>query len=107
MYVDDLADACQFVLETWKPKKEEIKYLNVGTGSDIEIKKIAEIISSKSGFNGKFIWDKTKPDGTPKKQLDISRILSKGWKPKTSLEKGLDLTIKDYRTLNDKNLVRK
>ena len=90
LYVDDLADACQFVLENWKPKKE----------------KIAEIIGKKCGFNGDIEWDISKPDGTPKKQLDISKITGLGWKPKTSFDEGLNLTIKNYRYLKNKNMLR-
>ena len=107
LYVDDLADACKFVLENWKPSKEEIKYLNVGTGNDMKINKIAEIISKKCGFNGKIEWDSSKPDGTPKKQLDISKITGLGWKPKTSFDEGLNLTIKNYRYLKNKKILRK
>ena len=99
LYVDDLANASRFVLENWKPCKGELKYLNVGTGSDISIKKLAETIRDKIGFKGKISWDITKPDGAFKKQLDISRIKKIGWKPITSLEKGLDLTIDSYRRL--------
>ena len=106
LYVDDLADACKFVLENWKPSKEEIKYLNVGTGNDMKIKKIAQIISKKCGFNGEIVWDSSKPDGTPKKQLDISKITSLGWEPKTSFDEGLNLTISNYRYLKNKNLLR-
>ena len=106
LYVDDLADACKFVLENWRPHKKDIKYLNVGTGNDIKIKEIAEIISEKFGFNGEIVWDQSKPDGTPKKQLDIAKISSLGWKPKTSFDEGLDLTIKNYRYLKNKNMLR-
>jgi len=106
LYVDDLADACKFVLEKWKPHKEDIKYLNVGTGSDMKIKKIAEKIAEKCGFNGQIFWDSSKPDGTPKKQLDISKIKNLGWAPKTSFDEGLNLTISNYRYLNNKNLLR-
>ena len=106
LYVDDLADACKFVLENWKPHKEDIKYLNVGTGTDIQIKKITEIISKKIGYNGEISWDYSKPDGTPKKQLDISKIMRLGWQPKTSLDEGLNLTIKNYRYLKNKNMLR-
>ena len=107
LYVDDLADACKFVLENWKPHKKDIKYLNVGTGNDMKIKKIAEIISKKCGFHGEIEWDTSKPDGTPKKQLDVSKIMSLGWKPKTSFEEGLNLTILNYRFLKNKNMLRK
>ena len=106
LYVDDLADACKFVLENWKPDKEEIKYLNVGTGNDMKIKKIAETIAEKCGFKGEILWDFSKPDGTPKKQLDISKIKSLGWEPKTSFDEGLNLTISNYRYLKNKNMLR-
>ena len=106
LYVDDLADACKFVLENWKPNKEDIKYLNVGTGNDMKIKKIAEKIAEKCGFKGEILWDSSKPDGTPKKQLDISKITSLGWQPKTSFDEGLNLTISNYRYLKNKNMLR-
>ena len=106
LYVDDLADACKFVLENWKPDKEEIKFLNVGTGVDMQINKIAEIISKKCGFNGEIIWDSSKPDGTPKKQLDISKITKLGWQPKTSFDQGLNSTIQNYRYLKKEKKLR-
>ena len=106
LYVDDLADACKFVLENWKPNKEDIKYLNVGTGNDMKIKKIAEKIAEKFRFKGEILWDSSKPDGTPKKQLDISKITSLGWQPKTSFDEGLNLTISNYRYLKNKNMLR-
>ena len=84
LYVDDLANATRYVLENWKPNNNDLKYLNVGTGNDISIKELAEIICGKIGFKGKIIWDINKPDGTPKKQLDISKIKKIGWMPKTS-----------------------
>ena len=106
LYVDDLADACLFALENWKPQIKDMKYLNVGSGNDLKIKKIAEIISKKCGYDGEIIWDKTKPDGTPKKLLDISRIKSLGWEPKTSFDEGLNMAIANYRYLKSKNLLR-
>ena len=106
LYVDDLADACRFVLENWRPLKKEIKYLNVGTGKDMQIKKMAQLIAKKCGFYGEIEWDSSKPDGTPKKQLDISKIVRLGWKPKTSLDEGLNLTIKNYRYLKNKKILR-
>ncbi len=99
LYVDDLANATRFILENWKPNKSELKYLNVGTGNDISIKELAEVICDKIGFKGKILWDINKPDGTPKKQLDISKIKKIGWMPKTSLDKGLDLAIDFYRNI--------
>ena len=84
----------------------EINYLNVGTGKDMKIKQIAETISRKCGFNGDIEWDLSKPDGTPKKQLDISKIRKLGWEPKTSFEKGFDLTVSNYKYLKNKNKLR-
>lgn len=106
LYVDDLADACKFVLENWRPNKKDIRYLNVGTGNDMKIKEIAQIISKKCGFNGEIVWDHSKPDGTPKKQLDISKIRNLGWEPKTSFDEGIDLTVTNYRYLKNQKLLR-
>ena len=64
---------------------EQLTYLNVGTGFDISIKKLAELISNEYGYFGKIKWDQNKPDGTPKKLLDITRIKEMGWEPKISL----------------------
>ena len=90
LHVDDLGDACVFALEHWQPALDEVQYLNVGTGVDLSIKELAHLVAQATGFNGKIVWDHTKPDGTPKKQLDISKIKSLGWKPRISLEKGLN-----------------
>ena len=74
--------------------------------TDMKIKEIADIISKKCGYDGKIIRDSSKPDGTPKKLLDISKIKSLGWKPKTSLEEGLSLTISNYRYLQSKGMLK-
>ncbi len=105
LHVDDLADASKFALENWDirdinaPKDQNgntLTFLNVGTGEDLSIKNLASLISAIIGFKGDIIWDQTKPDGTPKKQLNISRIKKMGWNPKISLEDGLRHTIKLY-----------
>ena len=75
-------------------------YLNVGTGRDISIFDLAKKIAKITGFNGKIIWDKTKPDGTPKKQLDISKITKLGWKAKINLEEGIKSTVSEFRKIN-------
>jgi len=90
LYVDDLADACLFLMENCDAQHAEI--INVGTGEDITIKELAEMIKSIVDFNGEIIFDSSKPDGTPRKLLDISRIKKLGWSPKTSLEEGLRAT---------------
>ena len=72
----------------------------------MKIKEIAEMIRKKCEFNGEIEWDFSKPDGTPKKQLDISKIKRLGWEPKTSFDEGLNLTIKNYRYLKNKKKLR-
>jgi len=72
-------------------------HLNVGSGEDLTIQALAELISKKAGFTGKINWDRDRPDGTPRKILDISRIRSLGWEPKISLSDGITQTIDWYR----------
>ena len=105
LHVDDLAKACLFALEKWDIKNqltfsdrngEKLSYLNVGTGKDISIYDLAYLIADIIGYKGSIRWDHSKPDGTPKKQLDTSRINSLGWHPKISLKKGLEETISTY-----------
>ena len=102
LHVDDLANAVFFCLENWFPNQinapkdsggKPLIYLNVGTGKDISIKELALKIAKFTKYEGKIFWDHTKPDGTPKKQLDINAILSLGWKPKISLDEGIKRTI--------------
>ena len=106
LHVDDLASACIFALEKWDqdssnaPKdinNNPLRLLNVGTGKDISIRELANLISHIVGFNGEIVWDMSKPDGTPKKQLDVSRINNLGWRSKISLEEGLKETIKNFQ----------
>tara|TARA_Y100001978_G_C23670995_1_gene423758 strand:+ start:27 stop:1025 length:999 start_codon:yes stop_codon:yes gene_type:complete len=105
MHVDDLADACIFVLENWDPSDSKspkdkdgkpLTFLNVGTGKDISIKELTTIISKYIGYEGDIIWDKNKPNGTPKKQLNIDKINSLGWKAKIDLKDGIKRTINEY-----------
>ena len=105
LHVNDLADACLFALEKWNPDRKDspklidgktLGYLNVGTGIDLTIKELALKVASLVDFKGRIIWDKSKPDGTPRKQLDISRIKSLGWEPKIKLDDGLNQEIKNY-----------
>jgi len=87
LYVDDMADACVYLMEHY----DNSEIINIGTGVDPKIKELAQIIKKIIGFKGKIVWDSTKPDGTPKKLLDISRLHSLGWKPQMELEKGIGI----------------
>ena len=95
LYVDDLGEAVVFLMERYG--YEDIgELINIGTGEDITIKELAEIVKKIVGFEGKIDWDSSKPDGTPRKLLDVSKINRLGWRAKTSLEEGIKLTYKDY-----------
>jgi GDP-L-fucose synthase len=95
LYVDDLADACVFLIEKYD-YSEIGEFINIGTGRDISIEDLALMIRDIVGFRGEIVWDSTKPDGTPKKLLDISRIKALGWEPKTSLQEGIRKTYQWY-----------
>ena len=97
LHVDDLASAAVFCLENWAydPKNNEPEFLNVGTGSDISIKELAECIASATGFEGKIQWDTDKPDGTPRKLLDVSRLSAMGWQASITLEEGIQKVINE------------
>lgn len=100
MFVDDLADAIRFSLENIDAKdlyENGITHLNVGTGEDLMISELATLIAQITGFKGKIEYDTTKPDGTPRKIMDVSRINNLGWKHKTSLEEGIKLTYNWYK----------
>jgi GDP-L-fucose synthase len=99
LYIDDLAEAVVFLMERYN-YKDIGELINIGTGEDISIKKLAEIIKEIVGFKGKLEWDSSKPDGTPRKLLDVSNINKLGWRAKTSLEDGIKLTYEDYLKLN-------
>jgi len=96
LHSDDLAD-CAFYLMQSKDYAEIGEFVNVGTGEDIAIKDLAELIQKLVGFEGKINWDTTKPDGTPRKLLNVSRLHSLGWKHKSSLEVGVQSAIDWYR----------
>ena len=85
MYVDDAADALVFLMKNYN--NSEI--INIGTGKDLTIRQLATIIKTVINFKGKITWDKTKPNGTPRKLLDVSKLHKLGWRPKTSLEQGI------------------
>ena len=86
MYVDDLADACLFAIENYS----NAELINVGSGQDISIFHLAHKIAALTGYQGKIEWDTSRPNGTPKRPLDYSKITEKGWKPKYNIDKGLE-----------------
>lgn len=96
LYVDDLADACLFLMKEYDFRKIG-EFVNVGTGEDVTIKDLAELIRETVGFPGSIVHDLSKPDGTPKKLLDISKMKQLGWRPQTSLKNGIRLTYEWYR----------
>jgi GDP-L-fucose synthase len=75
---------------------DEEEHINVGTGEDVSINELVSIISSVVGFNGGFDWDETKPNGTPRKVMDVSKIKSLGWKPTIGLREGIEKTYDWY-----------
>lgn len=97
LHVDDLGEACVFVLQQWQPQVDEPNFLNVGTGLDLSIRELAEAVAEATGFMGDIHWDTSKPDGTPKKQLDVTRLASLGWRAKIPLSVGLKRTVGLFR----------
>jgi GDP-L-fucose synthase len=93
LHSDDLASACLFLLENY----DDDIAINVGTGRDISIRDLAELIKRIVGFEGSIDWDSSKPDGTPRKVLDVSRISALGWRPTISLEEGIRSTYDWYK----------
>ncbi len=92
LHVDDLADACLYLMNQYN----EPEPINVGTGEDLTIRELAETIQRLTGYAGKLTWDFSKPDGTPRKLLDVSRLTALGWKARIPLEQGLRDTLRWY-----------
>jgi GDP-L-fucose synthase len=102
LHVDDLGEACVFALEHWNPAAADaprdaagqpLPFLNVGTGVDLTIRELAEAVAEATGYRGRLEWDTSKPDGTPRKQLDVSRLAQLGWRARIPLAKGLASTV--------------
>jgi GDP-L-fucose synthase len=85
LYVDDLADACVFLME----RGYDGPLLNIGCGEDVTIRELAETVIDAVGFKGDIAFDATKPDGTPRKLLDVSRLAALGWRARTALPEGI------------------
>jgi GDP-L-fucose synthase len=92
LYVDELADACAFLLKLPNPPD----LINVGTGTDVTIRELTELVAQVTGFTGKIVWDATKPDGTPRKLMDVSRLTALGWKARITLSEGVAKTYASY-----------
>jgi len=94
LYVEDLADACLFLLENY----DSSEHINVGSGKDLSIRALAEMVAEEVGFTGETRWDTSKPDGTPRKLLDVSKINELGWKATTGLREGIRNSIRDFES---------
>lgn len=92
LYVDDLADACVFLMEHYSGDET----VNVGTGKELTIKELTGIVAKVVGYEGEILWDASRPDGTPRKLLDVSKIEKLGWRYKTELEEGIRLAYEDF-----------
>jgi len=92
LHVDDLADACAFLLGLADPRD----WINVGTGTDVTIRELTEIVAAATGYRGKITWDATKPDGTPRKLLDVSRMSALGWRARIGLKDGIASTYESF-----------
>ena len=106
LHVDDLGEACVFALERWDPAAADaprdasgtaLPFLNVGTGIDLTIRELAQAVADATGFRGEILWDTSKPDGTPRKQLDVSRLAALGWRARIPLAEGLVSTVAEFR----------
>ncbi|WP_113651742.1 GDP-L-fucose synthase [Pedobacter namyangjuensis] len=95
LFADDLADACYFLMQNYN----EPNLINIGTGEDLTIKDLALLIKNVVGFEGELTFDSSKPDGTPRKLMDVSKLHNLGWKHKIELEEGLKLAYQDYLNL--------
>jgi len=93
MFADDLADACVFLMEN----HNEHGWTNIGTGDEFSIKELAHIVKEVIGFEGKLEFDTTKPDGTPRKLLDVTKLHSLGWKHKTTMKEGIAIAYEDFK----------
>jgi GDP-L-fucose synthase len=92
LFADDLADACYYLMQNY----DEPGLVNIGTGQDISIKDLARLIKKIIGFGGEINFDTSKPDGTPRKLMDVSKLHDKGWKHKIELEEGITLAYHDF-----------
>lgn len=95
LHVNDLAEACVFLMNEY----EEKQFVNIGSGTDLSIKALAEMIQEVVGFEGKIVWNTSKPDGTPRKLMDVSKINNLGWKHRIELRQGIEQVYQDFLQL--------
>jgi GDP-L-fucose synthase len=95
LHVDDLADACYFLLQNYN----EQGLVNIGCGRDVSIKELAELIVEEVGYNGQLVFDNTKPDGTPRKLMDVTKVNQFGWEASIELKDGIARTIKEVSNM--------
>jgi GDP-L-fucose synthase len=96
LHADDLADACVYLMQNYN----EASLVNIGTGIDVTIKELAETIQAEVGYEGLINWNTDKPDGTPRKLMDVTKINNLGWKHRINLKEGIALVYNEYKTLN-------
>jgi GDP-L-fucose synthase len=96
LYVDDMADACVYLLMNYDAPNTTPSHVNIGCGEDLTIEDLAQIVKQTIDYKGNIIWDTTKPDGTPRKLLDVSKLNALGWKQKISIQKGIQLVFENY-----------
>jgi GDP-L-fucose synthase len=94
LHADDLADACVYLMQTYN----EPSLVNIGTGVDITIKELAETIKAEVGFEGDIVWNTDKPDGTPRKLMDVSKLNHLGWKYSIDLQEGIHKVYSEYQS---------
>ena len=102
LYADDLADACVFLMQNYNDEQ----HINIGTGTDITIKKLAETIKKVTGYDGEIIFDTSKPDGTPRKLLDVTKLHNLGWKHSIELENGLRMAYQSFQEELNSSTIR-
>jgi GDP-L-fucose synthase len=92
LHVDDLADACAFLIKQGNPPD----WINVGTGTDVTIRELTEMVAAATGYKGRVLWDASMPDGTPRKLLDVSKLSTLGWKARIGLREGVASTYRSF-----------
>ena len=102
LHVDDLADACAFLLRLGDPPD----WINVGTGSDVTIRELTEVVARVTGFKGRITWDASRPDGTPRKLLDVSRMTALGWRARIGLEDGIASAYRSFLSEREAGTLR-